>query len=150
MLKVELKLSEKAKAMLKKMPELVKPAIYKGMKEGMVLADREARLNLSGRVLQRRTGRLRNSITHDVKIEGNKVVGRIGTNVIYGRIHELGGVIKPRQAQYLRFNIPGVGWRMAKSVTIPARPYLRPALEDSIKDIGEMITKRIEEAFKGV
>jgi len=150
MLKIELKLSEKSKALLKKMPELVKPAIYKGMKKGMVLADRDARLNLSGRVLQRRTGRLRNSITHDVKIEGNKVVGRIGTNVIYGRIHELGGVIKPRQAQYLRFNIPGVGWRMAKSVTIPARPYLRPALEDNVKDIGEIITKRIEEAFKAI
>jgi len=150
MLKIELKLSEKSKALLKKMPELVKPAIYKGMKKGMVLADRDARLNLSGRVLQRRTGRLRNSITHDVKIEGNKVVGRIGTNVIYGRIHELGGVIKPRQAQSLRFNIPGVGWRMAKSVTIPARPYLRPALEDNVKDIGEIITKRIEEAFKAI
>lgn len=134
--------------MLKKMPGLVVPALFKGMKQAMLIAERTVRGEyLSGKALQRRTGRLRGSITHDVRIEGDRVVGRIGTNVVYGRIHELGGVIKAKNAGYLKFNIPGVGWRMAKSVTIPARPFLRPSLEDNISDISGILAKRVEEAF---
>ena len=135
--------------MLKKMPGLVVPALFKGMKQAMLLAERTVRGEyLSGKALQRRTGRLRGSITHDVRIEGDRVVGRIGTNVVYGRIHELGGVIKAKNAKYLKFNIPGVGWRMAKSVTIPKRPFLRPSLEDNMSDIGRILAKRVEEAFR--
>ena len=150
MLNISLKLSAKSRDMLKKMPGLVKPAIFKGMEQAMTLAEREARLNLSGRVLTRRTGRLRNSITHKVKIQGDKVIGTLGTNVIYGRIHELGGEIVPKNANALHFNIPGVGWRTAKKVVMPARPYLRPALEDNAGNFADIIKNRIEEAFKGI
>jgi hypothetical protein len=36
------------------------------------------------------TGRLRNSISHDVKITEKGVIGQIGTNVVYGAYHEFG------------------------------------------------------------
>jgi len=149
-MKIRLDLSDDAKSMLRKMPELIKPALFKGMNEAMILAERESKLNLSGRVLQRRSGRLRNSITHQVKIEGDNVIGRIGTNVVYGRIHELGGEIRPKTARALRFQIPGVGWRMAQKVTIPKRPYLRPAIEENVSDITRILARRIEEAFEKV
>ncbi len=146
---IKLNLSEKSRKMIRKMPDLVKPALYKGMRKAMILASGTARSPyLSGKALKRRTGRLRNSITHDVRIQGDKVIGTIGTNVVYGRIHELGGVIRPKVKQLLRFHIPGVGWRSAKEVTIPARPFLRPALEDNLGEIKKILAKRIEEAFE--
>lgn len=150
MFKVQLKLSDKSTRLLRTMPDLVVPALTKGMRQAVLLAEREARLNTSGRILRRRTGRLRASITSTVLVHGNRVTGRIGSNVVYARIHELGGIIKPRNAKALRFNIPGVGWRTVKSVTIPARPYLRPAITGNIREIGDILGKHIEAAFEGV
>ena len=46
-----------------------------------------------------------------------------GTNLIYARIHQLGGTIVPREADALRFML-GADVVTAKSVTIPARPYM--------------------------
>ena len=43
----------------------------------------------------------------------------IGTNVVYARIHELGGIIK------------GAFGRVGMIVHMPARPYLRPALDEN-------------------
>lgn len=65
---------------------------------------------LSERKLRVKTGRLRDSVTHKVFITPESVEGTIGTNVVYGRIHEVGGVA-------------GRGLRSV----IPARPYLLPA-----------------------
>lgn len=147
MFKVDLKLSPASRALIKRMPDLVTPALYKGMKESMLVAEREAKLNLSGRILNRRTGRLRNSITSDVRIAGDKVIGRIGSNVVYARIHELGGEIVPRRAKALKFQI-GDKWVTTQKVVMPARPYLRPAIEKNISEIGEILSRHIIEAFE--
>ncbi len=53
------------------------------------------------------TGRLRADITHEVKSDGTKHQGRIGTNVFYGKILEFG------------------------SAKRNARPWLFPALKES-------------------
>lgn len=70
----------------------------------------------------------------------------IGPREIYGRIQELGGVIRPRRAQILAWVTSGprprdkAGWRaarregrarFAKQVTVPARPYMRPAFDNN-------------------
>jgi len=47
----------------------------------------------------------------------------IGTNKIYGAIHQFGGVIRPRSADALVFRMGGELIH-ARSVRIPARPYL--------------------------
>lgn len=57
------------------------------------------------------TGRLRSSITHDVRIERGGVIGRVGTNVEYAPHLELGTS------------------RMA------ARPFLRPAVFNNREEI---------------
>lgn len=46
-----------------------------------------------------------------------------GSNLVYARIHQLGGTIVPKNADALRFSL-GEEVVTAKSVTIPARPYL--------------------------
>lgn len=62
--------------------------------------------------------------------EGTGVRGVWGVrDVRYALIHELGGVIKARRAKALAFELPDGSLRFAGSVTIPARPYLRPAAD---------------------
>ncbi|MDD9911648.1 MAG: phage virion morphogenesis protein [Alphaproteobacteria bacterium] len=46
-----------------------------------------------------------------------------GTNKVYAHIHQEGGTIKPTSADRLSFRMGGKFFQ-AKSVTIPARPYL--------------------------
>ncbi|WP_034157923.1 hypothetical protein [Sphingomonas sp. ERG5] len=48
-------------------------------------------------------------------------------DVKYALIHEVGGTIVPKNAKALAIPQPDGSVRFAKSVTIPARPYLRPA-----------------------
>ncbi len=52
----------------------------------------------------------------------------IGPTIIYGRIQELGGTVNAKGGKKLAWQGPG-GMRFAKSVTLPARPYLRPTTE---------------------
>lgn len=61
-------------------------------------------------------------------VSGNKIT--IGSNRIYAAVHQFGATIKPVRAKALAFKMGGAGKRggvglvRAKSVTIPARPYL--------------------------
>ncbi len=92
---------------------------------------------LSGQVLNRRTGRLAGSITSAQRIEGQDVVGMVGSNLKYARIHELGGVIRPKNFKYLHFFVKGQEV-FAKKVTIPKRPYIMPSIEESSKKIASI------------
>lgn len=47
----------------------------------------------------------------------------IGTGIVYGRIHQDGGTIRPKTARALAF-MAGNRLVMVRSVTLPARPYL--------------------------
>ena len=80
------------------------------------------------------TGRLRSSITATpTEKAGNVYFCRIGTNVVYGRIHEYGG-------QTGRNHL----------VNMPARPFMRPAVEDRsnqqmvLQDLKRNIDKQLE------
>jgi len=59
----------------------------------------------------------------------------VGPTAIYGRIHEFGGVITPVRAERLAWRGPDGAFHTAMSVTIPKRPYLHPALEDTAAEI---------------
>lgn len=67
------------------------------------------------------TGRLRSSITHEVKIQGNEVSGLVGTNVEYAKYLELG------------------------TNKMAARPFLRPAV---FNNKGEII-RQFQAGAKG-
>jgi len=98
------------------------------------------RASMAGGKTLLKTARLLRSITMQVSTRSLTV----GTDVIYARIHQLGGVIKPKTGKALKVNIPGVGWRTLKQVTIPARPFLVVQDEDIRvfnRIIGEEIVK---------
>ena len=113
-------------------PDVIKrldAAAARAMKAVLMMTEGEAKKNATGggKNLNVRTGRLRSSITHDMQGKGLSIRGRVGTPVIYGRIHELGGTITPKKGPFLIFEIDGQTVA-ARSVRIPARPYLRPAV----------------------
>jgi phage gpG-like protein len=121
-----------------------KSGILKGMKQSMLYAEgaSKKRFGTQGN-LQVRTGRLRNSIVGEAHQEDNDTyVGSIGTSVIYGPIHETGGVIRAKNGPYLKFRVDG-HWVSKKEVTIPARPFLRPAITENISRIRDIIIDSI-------
>lgn len=67
----------------------------------------------------RDTGRLMNSLTHNVMANGVEV----GTDFAYAHVLQLGAHILPKTAKYLVFNVAG-HWRKVSEVKIPPRPFL--------------------------
>jgi len=122
--------------------------MQRGMKEATLLVAATAKRDyLSGPRPGRLgvvTGRLRSSLSTEVRGLGANVQGVVGSNVKYARIHELGGTIVPKKAKALKFFYPKAGhWVSVKSVEIPARPYLSTALRDKQKEIEAILGRRV-------
>jgi len=118
------------------------PALAKGINTYLIrLRDYIVSQKLSGQVLKVQTGTLRSSIMPILAtIIGGRVQGGIGTNVIYARIHEFGGVINrsaifPKNAEALHFFIGGkeiFAKRVGPAqINMPARPYALPSLRET-------------------
>jgi phage gpG-like protein len=81
------------------------------------------------------TGALVNSIqVFDGESSETRAEVEVGPTVEYGAIHEFGGVIMPVFAKMLSWVDNGVRI-FAKMVQIPARPYMRPAVDEHQEDI---------------
>ncbi len=135
-----------------------RPRLLNGLDRGLILSAK-----LVAQEATRRapidTGRLKRSITAGVPFSAGK--GRaidVGTNVVYARIQEEGGLIKehdvtPRIKKALAFEWKGEKVVFAKvtipDVRIPAQPYLRPALKAKQSKISEIMLKSIVGALKG-
>lgn len=101
---------------------------------------------LSGRPgLNVGTGNLRSRITWETSESDNYIDLTLGTNVVYARIHELGGTIFPKKGLYLRFKTRDGGFVTVKSVTIPKRPYLRPSIEDNVGPFQARLVNALKE-----
>ncbi len=106
-------------------------AIGDGLEAGMTramakLAAYIQQNKISGQVLNIRSGRLAQAVGHPtIERESDvRVTGRIG-GPFYGRVHEFGATITVNSPVLL----PD-GWRYLKTVTIPARPWLNPSVEE--------------------
>ena len=64
-----------------------------------------------------------------------------GSNRVYARIHQLGGVILAKTAKALRFMING-GWVQVKQVTIPARRYLG-VNDENMAEFGDILIRHV-------
>lgn len=120
--------------------------------------------------LRVRSGRLRGSIQGNVKKTGAgadvllSAGGGAGRGIVkYARIHEHGGTITAKRAKYLTFPVSadaftgagvsrGAGgsvWRSVKSVKIPARPYMQPALEHIARLAPAHIARTVRRVLDG-
>lgn len=114
--------------------------------------------NLSGAVLQQRSGRLAGSIEVAVEQSGTSVAATLGTDVPYAAIHEYGGLIParellPRSARALAFPWQGQQ-RFFKRVSLPAvqmpeRSFLRSALDAATPEIRAALTAAALAAASG-
>lgn len=94
-----------------------------------------------------RTGVLEGSIDIQdyARDRGSGVSGLWGSrDVRYALIHELGGTIKPKTARALMFRAEDGGFVTVQSVTIPARPYLRPAADAEYPRLAGRIRRAYE------
>ncbi len=80
-----------------------------GMERAVLMVESDAK-----RFVAVDTGRLRSSITHEIERSKNEIVGRVGTNVVYGIVQEYG------------------------SSRMPAHPYLRPSLAKNLNKIRQL------------
>lgn len=99
----------------------------------------------SGRVVERggqtlsMTARLRRSFAAG-GVDASPSGFRIGSNVLYAKVHQYGAIIKARNRPFLTFRTPDGGWVKVKRVRIPIRrmiperelgPIWGPAIEDA-------------------
>jgi len=118
---------------------------------------------LTGQVLNVRSNNLRGSITAEVEKRDESVVGRVGTDVGYGAVHEFGGTFTiPAHTRRMAFNKRGeVVRRKLKAAvsetvvnvhshqaTFPERSFLRSAYRDKRQQLVEMFRQGIAEGVK--
>lgn len=89
MIKVEVD-SSVAGARLAAMGGKVRSNLLRVIRSLTLEVEARVKQKLSGDVLHVRTGLLRSSITSRTQVEGDSVVGSVGTNVSYARVHEFG------------------------------------------------------------
>jgi phage gpG-like protein len=124
---------------------------------------------LSGQVLHVRTGNLRRSINQ--RVDEDRVIGYVGTNVPYGRVHEFGfsGNVTVREhlrqarasGHWSHGSEKGSKWVRGKKigepvlvrehtrrVNLPERSFLRSALKDKRSMIIQTYQEAVREEFK--
>jgi hypothetical protein len=80
-------------------------------------------------VLQYKTGTLRRSVHVEPSEEGGHPVVLVGTDVIYAKQREYGGIIRGKDGGYLRFKTYDGQWVTTKQVYQPPHPAWRPAFD---------------------
>jgi phage gpG-like protein len=118
------------------------------------------------------TGNLHASIVGskagEIEKSGNSYIARIGTNIVYARIHEFGfdGIqtVRAHARRTGTFKILGSSGRLKKGgstllfkgvstrhMRMPARPFLRPAIEDENNKIMilDILKERIQKSING-
>lgn len=109
------KMTVKLEGAVKKTENLKKsagPAIKYQLTKFGGLAQKHVIRQVSGGILKTGTGKLRRNIVFQVKLFGNRFSLEIGSRgVVYSRILEKGGVIRPKRKQWLTVPLPGVKGR---------------------------------------
>ena len=125
--------------------------LEKAAMAGGFVIERAAKINVSSTFSGKSTGAagLGGSIQTVVeKTTAKSSTVNVGPTVIYGRIQELGGVVLPVFAKMLSW-VSDSGERIfANKVQIPARPYLRPAVDNNKDDIVDAISYQLEQQIK--
>ena len=98
-------------------------------------------LSASRKPLLNRDGHLGDSIA----MAATNRTARWGTNLNYARIHQLGGIVRPRRRRALRFE-QGGNQIFARRTVIPARPYLGWGAQEE-RQVGLVIRHWLDEAL---
>lgn len=116
--------------------------------------DERANVNLSGRLVQSRTGELRASVREEIEPRADGLAtGRVGTENFVGAILEAGASpheIRPDENALLRFLL-GSKWVTARRVEHPGiakRPWLSTAVTESLPELELILGQALEDAVE--
>jgi len=110
---LDIKLDQSSVSRLKSVldhgPQLLQPSLLDGMRRIGLGVQAHIKSKLGGQVLKRRTGNLSRAVFSRAQAVGDGdvvvVVGVDSTKAPHGRIHEVGGIIRPRRASKLTIPI---------------------------------------------
>ena len=171
---------------LNKFPDAIRAVtgkdLLKAATAGGYVIEGAAKINVE-KTFKPSTGNLAGSIRVETVTSGETYAEvAVGPgNLVYGRIQELGGTIKPIKGKYLAIPADGtpkgarprdyndlsfipsakgggvlvsnhgkgeVMFILKSSVTLPPRPYLRPAVDENLKKIEQAVSYQINKAIK--
>jgi len=128
---------------LDKMAKRVPLSTFKAMKTATeYLRGWIVKNKLSGQYLKTLTGTLKISIKSEVRQKKGFTIGRVGSNLEYARVHELGIDKMVTVKEHLRLNTITVKEHL-RHMVLPAKHYIG----DSIKDTKSKLLKIIGDKF---
>lgn len=135
------RLKPKSRKYLRELPELARKGAYEGVKKAMYNVERYSAKHFTDHGLHVRSGMLRNSIFGKAlkPVSKDMIMGLLGANTSYAAIHELGGTIN-------HTNLFGKG--IKKTITMPKRPYLFPALKARVGKMSSIVSSHIAKRIK--
>lgn len=124
-------------------------ALVKAAMAGGFVIEGHAKMNVM-KTFKQGKGNLAGSIQTTVESASpNRAVVAVGPTAIYGRIQELGGTIKPLVKAKLHWVDEDGNHHSAFSVTLPARPYMAPAVEDNENAILQAVAENLRIEIEG-
>jgi len=136
-------LTPASRLMLGNLHKQFRKSFVQGLKLAMMFAESKAKKSFGDEGKPGvKTGHLRRTVKSGVKVTSDNAIGWLSADTKYAAIHEFGGIIRPVSAPSLKFKIDGQ-WISAKQVVMPERPYLRPAIEDNLDRIEDIIRETI-------
>ena len=127
--------------------------VKKGVSDGSIYGLREITQAIQSQAKVLATGKnslgfLRASIKNRIR----KFKGYVFTGLVYSKIQEFGGVIRPINGKYLTFKGSSGNWVSVKKVTIPGlnggKGYLRPAVDIIRRKIPSTMGKNIRSGIR--
>jgi len=129
---------------MKQMPGTVKRALNKSAD----VVAQEMKANLSGRVLQVRSGKLRRAVEKEISLKPLRARVFIdGKQQYKAQSHEYGKTIFPKDGPFLVFRV-GEKWVKTPRVRIPKRPFAAPALERKRAQVLKFIRRSVVAKLK--
>ncbi len=128
--------------LMARLPQVMAESMEKSLDNALSLA--RQRMRPGGGGPQTRTGRLARSLRRRVSRQGDAVLGELSADAPYAAAQEYGAVIQARQGKYLKFQVQG-RWVSVRRVVLPARPFLRPAADQAVKDLQEYVFQALSE-----
>jgi phage gpG-like protein len=116
-----------AEAATARLATSMRAVIYRSILQGAFLLGRKVVEKVEAFKQTPGTKRLSRSFLVPVGDGLNFILGR--NSPVYAAIHEYGGTIKPKHAEYLVFQTPDGAWHAVKEVTIREKRYARDAIE---------------------
>jgi HK97 gp10 family phage protein len=126
--------------------------LAKALMAGGQVIEANAKINVARVFSSKSTGGagLGGSITTEL-VEKSETSAKVhvGPSKVYGAIQEFGGTVKPLHAKMLSW-VNEDGERIfAFAVHLPARPYLRPAVDEHKSEIEQAIGYQVKMAIEG-